>query len=414
MSPREQPQNVPGALAGKWRAVGLLAFSEVLVLALWFSASAVIPAWRAEYGLTDLQASMITSSVAVGFVIGTLISAVLGLADRFDPRRFFMFAALVGAAANAAILLVEPDSAWVPLFRLVVGVTMAGVYPIGMKMVSAWAKGDTGLLVGLLVGALTLGSASPHLIDAFGGLDWRFTIAAASVLAASAALFVNFVRLGPNLTRAAAFRPGLVLRAWTNKPLRLANLGYFGHMWELYAMWAWIGLFLSASFAVNPGGENAAVLARIVTFAVIGAGALGCLFGGVFADRLGRTTLTMGAMIISGACSLVVGFLFGEAAWILVVLGLVWGFAVVADSAQFSASVIELSDPDIIGTMLTVQTSLGFLLTILTIHLIPELVDLVGWGWAFAFLAIGPFLGVIAMGRLRAHPDALKLANGNR
>ncbi len=414
MISREQPQDVAHALAGKWRSIGLLALAEVLVLSLWFSASAVIPVWRAEYGITDLQASMIASSVAVGFVIGTLISALLGLADRFDPRRFFMFAALVGAAANAAILLVEPDSAWVPLFRLVVGVTMAGVYPVGMKMVSTWAKGDTGLLVGLLVGALTLGSASPHLIDAFGGLDWRFTIAAASVLALGAALLVNLVQVGPNMTRSAAFRAGLVLRAWTNKPLRLANLGYFGHMWELYAMWAWIGLFLSASFAVNPGGENAAVLARIVTFAVIGAGALGCLFGGVFADRLGRTTLTMGAMIISGACSLVVGFLFGEAAWIVILLGLIWGFAVVADSAQFSASVIELSDPDIIGTMLTVQTSLGFLLTILTIHLIPELVDLVGWGWAFAFLAIGPFLGVIAMGRLRAQPEALKLANGNR
>ena len=398
----------------KWASLAVLCFCQVAVMALWFSASAVIPSLVAEYGLSGFAQSLFTSSVQAGFVVGSLTSAILGLADRLDPRRLFMTAALIAAAANFAILLVEPTSAWVVLFRFITGACMAGVYPVGMKHVSTWAKGDMGLLVGLLVGALTLGSATPHLFNALGGLDWRFTLGAASVSALVAAMLINLAGIGPNIQAPRAFHPSDVLWAWRIQSVRLANLGYLGHMWELYAMWAWIGLFLSASFAVNPGGENAALLARIVTFAVIGAGALGCLFGGLFADRLGRTTLTMGAMIVSGACSLVVGFLFGEAAWILIVLGLVWGFAVVADSAQFSAAVIELSDPDIIGTMLTVQTSLGFLLTILTIHLIPVLVDLVGWGWAFAFLAIGPFLGVIAMGRLRAQPEALTLANGNR
>ncbi len=222
-----------------------------------------------------------------------------------------------------------------------------------------------------MVGAVALGSGSPHLIDALGGLDWRFTIAAASVFAAAAAVLVNFVRLGPTQTEGAKFEAKMVLRAWTNKPLRLANLGYFGHMWELYGMWAWIGLFLGASFAVNPSGENAGVLARIVTFAVIGAGALGSLIGGYLADRIGRTTLTMAAMAISGACALVMGFLFGASPVWIVLLGLVWGVAIIADSAQFSASIIELSDLGITGTMLTVQTSIGFLLTIFTIHLIP-------------------------------------------
>jgi MFS family permease len=359
------------SLDGKWTAIGLLAVAEVLVLALWLSASAVIPALRAEFGISDISASLLTSSVVLGFVAGTLASAFLGLADRIDPRRFFMVSAFIGAGANGAILLVEPTSFTVPLLRFVVGATMAGVYPVGMKMVATWARGDTGLLLGLLVGAVALGSGSPHLIDALGGLDWRFTIAAASVFAAAAAVLVNFVRLGPNQTEGAKFEAKMVLRAWTNKPLRLANLGYFGHMWELYGMWAWIGLFLGASFAVNPSGENAGVLARIVTFAVIGAGALGSLIGGYLADRIGRTTLTMAAMAISGACALVMGFLFGASPVWIVLLGLVWGVAIIADSAQFSASIIELSDLGITGTMLTVQTSIGFLLTIFTIHLIP-------------------------------------------
>ena len=402
------------AYGAKWRSVSILALCAVLVLALWFSASAVVPVWRTAYGLSDLQASLLTSSVSVGFVAGTLASAIFGLADRFDGRRFFMIPALAGAAVNAGLLAVDPTTAAAPAMRFVVGATMAGVYPVGMKLMATWSRGDTGLLVGLLVGALTLGSASPHLLDAFGGLDWRFTIAAASILAASGALLVNLVPVGPNASKGSPFRPALVLRAWTNAPLRLANLGYLGHMWELYAMWAWIGLFFAASFAANPGGQDAAVLARIATFAVIGAGAFGCLAGGLFADRMGRTTLTMGAMVVSGACALVVGFLFGAAPWLLIAVGAIWGIAVVADSAQFSASVIELADDGIIGTMLTVQTSLGFLLTVLTIHLIPPLVDTVGWGPAFAFLAIGPFLGVIAMGRLRARPEAQRLAGGRR
>ncbi len=404
----------------KWTAIGILALSEVLALGLWFSVSAVIPALRAEYQLTDLQASLFTSAVAVGFALGTLISALFGLADRLDPRRFFTASALVAAAANAAILAFEPTSPVVIALRLVTGACMVGLYPVGMKMAATWARGDTGLLVGLLVGALTLGSAAPHLFNAYGGVDWRPTLVLASAAAVAAGLLVNLVRLGPTRGKAPPFNPAFVLRAWTDKALRLANLGYFGHMWELYAMWAWIGVFLHASFAAYYGeaggqaGDKAAFYATLATFAVIGAGGLGCLFGGLFADRMGRTTLTMGAMAVSGACALVVGFLFGGDPVILTALCLVWGVAVVADSAQFSSSVIELSAPGILGTMLTVQTCVGFTLTLVTIHLIPPLVGLVGWRYAFAALAIGPFLGVVAMGRLRAHPDSVRLAGGRR
>ncbi|MHA1599736.1 MAG: MFS transporter, partial [Alphaproteobacteria bacterium] len=241
----------------KWASLAVLSLCEVAAMALWFSASAVLPALTAEFHLSGFTQSLFSSSVQAGFVVGSVTSAVLGLADRLDPRRFFMVSALIAAAANLAILAFEPTSAWVPVLRFITGACMAGIYPVGMKLASTWARGDMGLVVGLLVGALTLGTAAPHLFNALGGIDWRFTMIAASVSALVAGLAINLAGIGPNVQAAPPFRPAFVLWAWKIKPLRLANLGYLGHMWELYAMWAWIGIFLQASFTLTMAPESA-------------------------------------------------------------------------------------------------------------------------------------------------------------
>ena len=399
-------------LKTKWPSLAALAGAQVLALSLWFSATAVVPSLRAAGAIDALSASLFTSAVQAGFVIGTLISAILGLADRIDPRRFFAVSAVFACAVNALILAVPPGSWTVPLLRFLTGMAMAGIYPVGMKLAATWAKGDLGLLVGILVGALTLGSASPHLFNALGGVDWRATIAATSVAALGAALLINLAGLGPNAPKPRAFHFDAVLEAIRMPALRLANLGYLGHMWELYAMWAWIAVFLTASFTLTMGADAATFWARLGAFATVGSGAIGCLLGGFAADRWGRTTVTMTALAVSGSCSLLIGMVFGASPALVMLVCIVWGLSVVADSAQFSASVTELSVPEHLGTMLTIQTSTGFLLSMLTIHLVPMVANWVGWQLAFAVLAPGPVVGIWAMGKLRASADARRLAGG--
>jgi MFS family permease len=398
----------------KVASIAIIAICQVMAMALWFSASAIVPALTAEFHLSHFAQAALTSGVQAGFVIGCLASAMLGLADRLDPRRFFAASACVAALANLMLLVVDPASPAAPALRIVTGICMAGIYPVGMKLASTWAKGDMGLMVGILVGALTLGSASPYLFNAFGGIDWRVPLVASSATAIAAAIVIGLAGLGPNRAPAPRFDPGAVLTAWRDVPLRLANLGYLGHMWELYAMWAWIGVFFTASFALTLPADVAPLAAKLAAFATIGVGAIGSVGAGLLADRLGRTTLTIAAMAISGTCAATIGFLYGGDPRPLVALALVWGVSIVADSAQFSASIAELADRARVGTMLTVQTALGFTLTLFTIHLMPYLVDALGWRFAFLPLAIGPALGVWAMARLRAHPRSAALAGGRR
>lgn len=379
----------------------LLCLAVMAGMGVWFSATAVRTSLLAEVPLGPTEQGLLTSAVQFGFVVGALVSALLRLPDLLDPRRLIAAGAALAALANAVPLIAEPSAHTILWSRFAAGIFLAWVYPPGMKIAAGWGTTDRGFLIGLLVGTLTLGSASPHLIAGIENLPWRTVLLVGSAVACAAAPLVLLVGLGPHHATAARFDPVVALKTWTDPRVRAANLGYLGHMWELYAMWAWIGAFYAASFAAHGlDGSEAERAARLSAFATIAIGTAGCIAGGWWADRIGRARFARLALFVSGACCLVVGLTFGAAPWLTLIVGLVWGAAVIADSAQFSALVADNAAPSEAGTLLTVQTCLGFLLTIVTIQLVPLTSAWVGWAWTPLVLAFGPAFGILALGRL--------------
>ena len=404
--------------SGPWGQLAILAVTLLLALVPWFSATSVAPLIAAEWQISRLETALLTVAVQLGFVIGALVVAFTGAADVIPARRLMAGGAMLAAIANAAFGLLAVDLATSLPLRALSGAGIAAVYPVAMKVLAGWFRGGRGLAVGILIGAITLGSALPHLLQAGGavaGLDWRPVVLAATAPCLAAAVLAWWgVREGPMTTPSSRLSLRMARAALGARSVQLANLGYLGHMWELYAMWTWVPAFIAASLAIS--GEVDAEGASGIAFLVVAAGAIGCVGAGALADRLGRTTLTVAAMALSGSSAIVAGLLFGGPTLIVLAVLVIWGITVVADSAQFSTAVSELAPSGTAGSALALQTAAGFLLTGVTIVGVGLLdpTSRGSWTLAFAILAIGPMIGIAAMLRLRRHPDALRMAGGRR
>lgn len=386
------------APAGQRRQLVVLAGALVLAMSTWFSTAAVLGQLRTEWSLSPSAGSWLTIMVQIGFVVGAALSSVTSLADRVPPRRLLLFGAVGAAMANTVVVLGDSFAVALPA-RFVTGAFLAAVYPPSLKAMSSWYRTGRGFALGVMIGALTIGSALPHLVNAVGGLAWKPTLLIASVLTLGGGLVADRLgQDGPYLTGGGTFNPDQIRTILANRRFQLASAGYFGHMWELYAMWAWMAAFYTDAF----GSTRAAGFAA---FAVIAVGAAGSVHTGLISDRITRTEAAARALRWSSSLALVVGFLIDAPLPIVLGAGLVWGFWVVADSAQFSTIVTEVTDPDYVGTALTLQLAIGFTLTVFTIFLVPVVRDAHGWGWAFLLLAPGPMLGAWAMRALEAMPE---------
>lgn len=377
----------------------MLSVAIVLSMAPWFAATVVAEPMARELSLSSWEVSWLTLAVQFGFVLGSLVSAFFVLSDRFRPRQLAAVSALLAAVATASISVL-PVTGWQAiLMRLITGASLACVYPPGMKIAAGWTERHRGTAIGILVGAVSVGSAAPHLLRASWDMsEWRPVVVMAAISALlGAALFAAAVREGPHQAASAPFDPKAVTRVLGDREVRLATGGYLGHMWELFAMWSTIGVFLAYAGQQH---DIPVFWAPILAFLVIASGAIGCIAAGLQADRIGRARVTIIAMAISGACALVIGPLSSWSYNLTIILAFVWGISVVADSAQFSACVAELAPREYVGTALTLQTASGFLLTMLTIHLVPGWAARWGWQVAYMPLALGPLLGIVAMGRL--------------
>ena len=400
--------------ASRWRVLAILSIAIVLSLTTWFSATAITPELKREWHLSPFAISWLTIGVQIGFVCGALAASLVNLPDIVRLNRLMALSALVAAAANATLLTAHGPVGAVAA-RAVTGFALAGVYPPALKLVSTWFNRDRGIALGTVVAALTIGSSMPHLFRSLSGaVDWRFVVKM-STLATSVGgvLLWLFAREGPYPFGRAIFDPRQAGAVFRDRDLLFANLGYFGHMWELYAMWAWLLLYVNEAL----GAQHVWLFGRasFLTFVTIGTGAFGCLLGGILSDRIGRTATTAGMMIASGTCALAIGFAFGGPSWLFTTILVIWGVSVIGDSAQFSAMITELADQRFVGTALSVQLGLGFALTVVAIWLVPRMAAFLGsWRWTFLILVPGPSIGASAMLLLRRRPGSARLAKGMR
>jgi MFS family permease len=376
------------------RALAVVSAAVLLAGSGRVSGTAAIPALREVWGLGDAQAAWLTVAVQVGFIVGTFLYSILSIADVFNARRVFLCSALLGALCNAGFAGLASGLPSALAFRFLTGITLAGVYPVGMKIVASWFREGLGWRLGVLVGALALGTASPYLIQAVGtGFGWRALAATASASAVAGGLLVGFgLRDGPYLRGRAAFDVHAAARVFRDPAFRYTAMGYFGHMWELYALWSLVGFYLA--------GKASRPEIALVAFATVGAGVLGCVGGGWISRRVGERRVALAALVSSGTLCALSGFAHALPNAALYAYLVAWGIVAVADSPQFSALAARYAPSEYTATALTVQNGIGFAVTVVSLQLLPLLARSIGWRWVFTTLSVGPFLGAAFMVRL--------------
>lgn len=391
-------------LKSKSIVIIILSLAELFALTLWFSANAIIPQLTALWNLSAFEVSLLSIFVIIGFVAGSLVSSFFSLPDVYKTKHVFALSAALGGLSNLIIAVFIDSLNGMLIFRFFTGFFLAGVYPTGMKLASTWFKKRRGFAISAIVGSLTIGSGLPFLFNVSGIPDWRVLLHFSTALAfISAGIVWLFIEEGPYSGGRLKFDISNIKYIIKNKAVRLANYGYFGHMWELYAMWAWIPIFLRESYLQSHPLADPLIFFSLGTFFVFLAGAIATVIGGILADRYGRIKFNMLALVISGSCCLVIGLFFGSNPTIVLLIAIIWGIAVIPDSPQYSALLTELCEKQYMGTALTLQTAIGFFITIFSIRLISLAIDLVGWNYAFSLLFFGPLFGLFSLVRLKKY-----------
>lgn len=380
------------------RILPTIVFAQFAGTSLWFAGNAILPSIQTSWGLPDNAIANVTSAVMLGFIAGTFLFALFSVADRFKSSHVFLSCAVLGAVSNIAILVLPQSYLLLLLGRFFTGFFLAGIYPVGMKIASDWFSGNLGKALGYLIGALVIGTAFPHLLNYLGtGLSWRAVLIGTSALALIGGLLTFFlVGDGPYRKTGSRFEPQRIIDVFKIKDFRSAAFGYFGHMWELYTFWAFLPFILT----FYNQQHNSEINVSLWTFIIMASGVIGCVTGGISSLKIGSAKVAYRFLLASGILCLLSPLFFIVPPFAFLGLLIIWGIAVIGDSAQFSTLNAQTAPPEFKGTALTIAVSIGFLLTIPSIQLLGFLSEQIDTKWLLLTLVVGPIFGLIYTKRL--------------